>query len=89
MDRKTVSVNFDKDVSLYKYVKSQKNSSDFIRDCIREKMEREKGHTNELEHMVERVVKKCLKQHSIRDNNTECDSNETQALKAAASFFDD
>jgi rubrerythrin len=87
MPRKTITVNFDNDLELYKYVNKKENKSDFIRECIKEKVQKEKDHLKTLEGLLEKVVIRCLKEYGVKEVSGE--NEEEDILKAAAQFFED
>lgn len=89
MCEKRVMVHFDEANSdLHRYVSKHRNKSDFIRECIRYRMEKEK----DLKEVVMEAIKEVLESGVIsfvQPKDVESVKAIDEGMKEVADFFDE
>lgn len=89
MCEKRVMVHFDEaNLDLHRYVSKHRNKSDFIRECIRYRMEKEK----DLKEVVIEALKEVLGNGNIslvQPINVEPVKEVDEDIKEVADFFDE
>lgn len=89
MCEKRVMVHFDEaNLDLHRYVSKHRNKSDFIRECIRYRMEKEK----DLKEVVMEAIKEVLGSGTIslvQPIGIEPVKAIDESIKEAADFFDE
>lgn len=89
MCEKRVMVHFDEaNLDLHRYVSKHRNKSDFIRECIRYRMEKEK----DLKEVVMEAIKEVLGSGTIslvQHKDVEPVKAIDEGMKEVADFFDE
>lgn len=89
MCEKRVMVHFDEaNLDLHRYVSKHRNKSDFIRECIRYRMEKEK----DLKEVVMEAIKEVLGSGTIslvQPTGIEPVKAIDESIKEVADFFDE
>ncbi len=89
MCEKRVMVHFDEaNLDLHRYVSKHRNKSDFIRECIRYRMEKEK----DLKEVVMEAIKEVLGSGTIslvQPTGIEPVKEIDEGIKEVADFFDE
>ena len=89
---KRLTISFSKEFDAeYAYVKGLHNSSDFVCNAIRDRIQRDKGEDLEFEDRVRRVIQKVLQEEGWTKGTSEKIEYENNAadqdlLKAAEGF---